>query len=310
MSGRRSRQRAAFIIRRQITPWTLWSLFMGRKMIRYVRTMIRYVFGHKKGAGRTTQLVIMSLVVLAATIASAVFFVLAGSDAEHRPAWLIRGAVALAIPVLVTAGREIMAARAGERLAQAGELLGNQIDDATALLTVAMSNYLNPCMVYLGQMARTTDTGKRQTLMGKIEQAVVNAAAHLCGPPGQDVRAVYFKAEAGTMAQAAFSGSSQPSARTFRDEVNDPAGKAAWAWAKSGAVKLFENISSEPPALFAPSQTNTYQTFLTSGVVVEEHIYGMLNVDAPFSGDLGESDLAIAAVLSRVLAVGNAILGA
>ena len=109
------------------------------------------------------------------------------------------------------------------------------------------------------------------------------------------------------MLQQTYSGSSRPSPRIFSNDARDPAGKAAWDWARVGEAKLWENIDVEAPIGFAKSRTTTYQTFITCGIKSGDELCGMLNVDAPQTGDLGEQDVEMVSALARVIAVGNAL---
>lgn len=72
---------------------------------------------------------------------------------------------------------------------------------------------------------------------------------------------------------------------------------------------MFDDLVAKPPTGFTRSSTTNYETFITVGVVHGGRVYGMLNIDAPEVGQLGETDLKLATLLANLLAMGNALSG-
>lgn len=245
---------------------------------------------------------LLSGVEATAAVAAAVLGVLVGlpvPKGETRPVWwiptlLVAGVVAVVLPFLRQAIRRW---RAQTEL--------STIDR----LHVSLTLYLEPALRLLTRMVTEDATARRATLE-TLQYSIADAAAHLCGPDGNTLQVNYFAARGRTLSPAAHSQTTNPSTRVFTNHVSDPAGKEAWAHAKTGQPALWPDIEdpSKRPVHYSRSPSTAYRTFITIGVVKPstETVWGMLNVDAPQPGDLGLSDMRLLQVLASLLATGHA----
>ena len=154
---------------------------------------------------------------------------------------------------------------------------------------------LSPVLQLLAELVATDDADKRRETAGEVRSAVVVAASIIVG--SANVRANLFETEpeAGghCMRPKLFHGRGQKSQRVFRP--GDPTMDKALA----AQYRFVDQVD--------PDQGLAYETFLTHPITDGTHVYGVLTVDAPRTGDLSEErDINIVRVLATIAAISYA----
>jgi len=181
-----------------------------------------------------------------------------------------------------------------------------EYERATAEELIALVQfYYLPILMRLG---RQVGQPTREHL-ASVEEAVISAADHICGPSDVRVRGVLFEASSGYLQPKLdrFS-SGQPSQRRFAERGRGPADKEAWRTARTGKPKTYPDLAQHQPPGFEPG-SNKYATFSTCGILgVNGEVYGMLNIDAEIPDVFTGIDETVLELLARTLSVAYAVM--
>ena len=69
---------------------------------------------------------------------------------------------------------------------------------------------------------------------------------------------------------------------------------------------LYDDVDEQPPQGWDPTHTHGYRCFVRAPIRSKRHIYGMLTVDTPEPGTLGETDAELLSTVTTILAAGYA----
>lgn len=182
-------------------------------------------------------------------------------------------------------------------------LADERVKDQAELITLIHS-FLSPCIATLPDVARPGLEG-REALV-KVRQSILSTVQQVCGPNGSGVRVVWFSVEKQTLLPKEWTGGTCNSTRRFTSK--DPAGRTAWATARTGLPVRYENLAERAPSGFQRGINSKYETFITCGVLgAGDDVVGMLNVDAPRANDLTEIDEMVVGVCARLLSAAYAL---
>lgn len=160
----------------------------------------------------------------------------------------------------------------------------------------------------LMRLARQVGQPSKEHL-ASVEEAIISAADHICGPSDVRVRGVLFEATNGFLQPKLdrFS-SGQPSQRRFAARGRGLADKEAWRTARTGKPKTYPDLAQHQPPGFIPG-SNKYATFSTCGILdVKGEVYGMLNIDAEVADVFTGIDETVLELLARTLSVAYAVM--
>lgn len=207
--------------------------------------------------------------------------------ARWRVALLVAGAACVAVPVYLKSRRELAARRArwsAERLAIEYE----------ARLAATLGDVVTPIASLLGSLGGAPPAA-RATIAAQLTQAVVDAAARLCG--GGRTRSVYYSLSDGALAPAAWTGRADRPTRVFR-RGQDAAGDVAHGLVERRDSMLVADVGDQP---------GEYGAYVSVAVFADGRAFGLLTVDAPDPGGLDETDLMVARALAHLLGAGLAV---
>lgn len=149
----------------------------------------------------------------------------------------------------------------------------------------------------------------RSEHLASVEEAIINAADHICGPSDVRVRGVLFEAKGGYLQPKRERYSSgDPSQRRFSERGRGAADREAWRTARTGKPRTYPDLSIEQPPGFTPG-SNTYATFSTCGILgVDGQVQGMLNIDAEIADVFTGIDETVLELLARTLSAAYAVM--
>jgi len=246
--------------------------------------------------------------VLGTTLAAVVGAVsggLVGLDTHpaRQVAWLLLSAVAVAVATALPAGelyRSVQERRRAEDLAEQAE----------SRLTVTLDDALEPIATRLGRLARLARLAEpasgacsevavaRAALATEIKLAVLTTAAQLIGP-GRVRASLYRLSADGTLEPDSYIGRGHPPVTVFTRA--NASGSFALDLVAAGGFYFCRDVAVDAPQGWTPTASE-YRTFLSVAVGAGQHRYGMLSLDAPDVGDLGQEDADLARVLAALLA--------
>jgi hypothetical protein len=209
------------------------------------------------------------------------------------PEWalLISAGVLIGVPVVLSSYRENLR----EQEAKSAADLAVEYE---ARLGLTLGDAITPLADLLGRICLATGD-ERARLLGQLRQRAVDAAAELCG--SSRARAIYFALRGGTLVPEAWAGRAEHPSVVF--VKTDPTGLAAHQLVEGHRRVLVADVRNSP--LTVPL-TDRSGAFLAVAVHVADREFGMLTVDTPEAGALGQDDLDIAGALAQVLGAGLA----
>lgn len=219
---------------------------------------------------------------------------LGGASGGLARAGLLTGGVLL---TMVAAWLASEARARGVRARQAAEEVAL---DAQQDLALTLNDALAPITGYLAALSAGRDQAQRRPLVGQLIQAVVDAAVRLSAA---DARCTFWRLSSNgrALVQAAYAGRSQ--APRTRFVAGTPDGDFVLDLVQRGEFVVVDDVSDDP--LVTPSTTG-YASVVAVAVRAGERRLGLLTVDAPEPGVLGESDKEFVRVLANLLAAGLA----
>lgn len=221
---------------------------------------------------------------------AAVVFVFVGGAGD----WLLLavGALLLVLNGVVQASREWWR-RADERAS----------DDEADRLRVAMKDALQPVVELMAAMPYQPRRA-REAMLANVATQAVGSLVLLLKRVDRLRAVVYAMDPAGTrMDQLAHHGrGSTPSPFV----AGDVRGDRALALVGDGASLFVRDLDREQPGQWEGSGED-YRTFISAAISNGEYAYGMVTVDAPRAGDLGENDEHIVLLVADLLAVAFAV---
>ncbi|HWB71285.1 MAG TPA: hypothetical protein VG452_03640 [Egibacteraceae bacterium] len=237
----------------------------------------------------------------AAVIGGYVAAVVAGGvPGRLRVVLLVVGAGCVAVPVYLKSHRELLR----ERRARSAAELALQ---AKARVETALGDYVAPIANLLGEIVQAGDDD-RAVLEGQLRQAVVDAAARLCGR--ERTRSVFFalRGDGGrgsTLEPVSWAGRADPPTTVFRRDA-DERGAAAHRLVAERGYLFVGDVGGHPPAGVGLPAGARYRSFFTVAVFAGSWNFGMLTVDALQPDALDRGDLQVARALASLLGAGLA----
>lgn len=227
---------------------------------------------------------------VAAVVGGYVAAALAGPAATRwRLALLVVGGACVAVPVYLKSRRELAARRArwsAERLAIEYE----------ARLAATLGDVVTPIASLLGSLGDAAPR-ERALIAAQLTQAVVDAAARLCG--AERTRSVYYTVAGDALVPAAWTGRSDRPTRVFRR--GHDAGDAVHGLVERRGSLLVAEVGPGADA------AGEYRALLSVAVFADGRAFGLLTVDAPEAGGLDETDLMVTRALAHLLGAGLAV---
>jgi GAF domain-containing protein len=227
---------------------------------------------------------------VAAVVGGYVAAALAGPAATRwRLALLVVGGACVAVPVYLKSRRELAARRArwsAERLAIEYE----------ARLAAMLGDVVTPIASLLGSLG-DAEPAERAIVAAQLTQAVVDAAARLCG--AERTRSVYYTPSGDALVPAAWTGRADRPTRVLRRgrDVGDVA---------HGLVERRDSLLVGDAGPWSGT-TGEYGAFLGVAVFADGRAFGLLTVDSPHVGGLDETDLMVTRALAHLLGAGLAV---
>ncbi|CAN5194541.1 hypothetical protein BH20ACT9_BH20ACT9_14680 [soil metagenome] len=224
---------------------------------------------------------------VAAVVGGYVAAALAGPAARWRLALLVAGAACVAVPVYLKSRREL----AAQRARWSAEQLAIEYE---ARLAATLGDVVTPIASLLGSLGDAAPR-ERAIVAAQLTQAVVDAAARLCG--GGRTRSVYYTLSGDALVPTAWTGRADRPTRVFR-RGHDAAGDVAHGLVERRDSLLVADVGD---------QTGEYRAFLSVAVFADGRAFGLLTVDAPDAGGLDETDLMVTRALAHLLGAGLAV---
>ena len=206
---------------------------------------------------------------------------------------LLSAGLLIGVPVVLTSYREHLREQEAKSAAELAV-------EYQARLGLTLGDAITPLADLLGRACLAAGD-ERARLLGQLRQRVVDAAAELCGP-GR-ARAIYFALGRRTLVPEAWAGRAEHPSVAF--VKTDPTGLAAHQLVEGHRRVLVTDVRNYPQDATVPL-IDRGGTFLAVAVHTADREFGMLTVDAPEVGTLGQGDLDVAGALAQVLAAGLA----
>lgn len=171
-------------------------------------------------------------------------------------------------------------------------------------LQTTLNDAITPLLRDLGKMSAQDSGARARTLEGIIGR--VSAALPLSLPEATRLRVVVYNVEPASgrrkrrlIPHRATGRSDAP--RRLEDGDNAK-GSRVFAWLDSGGSPTFVADVGDSE----DHSGRAYRTYVSTGMVLNNKLYGMVSVDSPNPGDLDESDKTIVEVYASLLAVAYA----
>lgn len=174
--------------------------------------------------------------------------------------------------------------------------------EAKAAFGEALSGALAPITSYLSEMSSRSDRANRATVVGKLAQAIVDAAVSVT-TPGARCAFYRYDEDGRRLVRETYVG--RPSIPRQQFVGGTPDGDAVLGLVEGGDLVRIDDVGQD--AMVTPTHPGDYQTVIAVAVATKHRRFGMLTLDAPLPGDLNNADSALLQVLANLLGAGLAI---
>jgi hypothetical protein len=206
-------------------------------------------------------------------------------------------AASIVIPIAGTTFAEVRAIPRAQRLRE-------RLIDVTKQFAVTLDDAITPLANSVAAISSSTNQAERSRCQGQLIQAVVDAAARLCGD--NRTRATFYEARPArgqimTLVRRAYAGrgGTQPRLRFVRDEAGRD--NAVIGLVEAREVHFIEDVKAEFPGQY---DGKDYGTLIAVSVPGAERDCGMLAIDAPDPGDLEQIHVHTMQALAALLGSG------
>lgn len=228
---------------------------------------------------------------VAAVVGGYVAAALAGpAEIRWRLTLLVAGGACVAVPVYLKSRREL----AAQRARWSAEQLAIEYE---ARLAATLGDVVTPIASLLGSLGDAA-LRERTIVAAQLTQAVVDAAARLCG--AERTRSIYYTLSGDALVPSAWTGRADRPTRVFL-RGRDDAGDVAHGLVEHRDSLLVTDVGPGGDA------TSEYRAFLSVAVFADGRAFGLLTVDAPDAGGLDETDLMVTRALAHLLGAGLAV---
>lgn len=220
--------------------------------------------------------------------------VAAGTTGTARAVLLVGGGL-LAAGVVAT--QLVKQRRDAQQIKRAREVA----QEAEAAYGGALSGALAPITEYLGELSELPRSTDRGPVVGKLTQAIVNAAVLLTVV---EARSAFYRYDAAErrLVREAYAGRTGVPRPEFVSGTED--GDVVLDLVDRGDLIRIDDVVQDP--LVRPSPMSGYTCVIAAAVSASDLRLGMLTVDAPGAGDLRERHAQIVHVLANLLGAGRA----
>lgn len=237
----------------------------------------------------------LAIFLVACIVGSYVLAIVAGTAAGSARLRLMGLGALMAIPPF--SWQAVRENRHRKRVAAANNLAF----EYNARLTVALGEVFTPLTDLCGRIL-TADRQQRELIRGQLTQAVVVAAAQLCGPH-EETRAVFFHLEDDALRPQTHAGRADRPQTTFIDNT-DERGSAAHRLVRTRGFVYVPDVDEESRPEYRVSTNAPYKTFLSVAVSAGDRCIGLLSIDAVRAGSILPGAQRTATALAQLLAVG------
>jgi transcriptional regulator with GAF, ATPase, and Fis domain len=173
-------------------------------------------------------------------------------------------------------------------------------------LFLGVSDVLRPLAALLLDVADMSCSGaERRDAMGRLRLGCVVAVAELSAPQRARSCLFEFEEDGETLVPKEHHGRSDVPTSRFNLGEDTPYTEILTMLNTHRAV-LYDDVDQQPPQGWDPEHTHGYRCFIRAPIRSERYIYGMLTVDAPEVGTLGETDAELLSTVATILAAGYA----
>jgi len=171
---------------------------------------------------------------------------------------------------------------------------------------VGVSDVLRPLAVLLLDVVdMSCSVADRRNAMGKLRLGCVVAVAELSAPQRARSCLFEFGDDCKTLVPKEHHGRSDVPTSRFNLGADTPYVEIVTMLNTHKAV-LYDDVDEQPPQGWDRTHTHGYRCFVRAPIRSKRHIYGMLTVDAPEPGTLGETDAELLSTVATILAAGYA----
>jgi hypothetical protein len=250
----------------------------------------------------------LNLLGLAGAAGTFVFGILAGEGGRGHVRNIVLGVLCATVPLATGVAAGFRSNRRIRAEVEARSKAESEAERIQAELISALRARLSSILHLLGTMAPRRPAGQVDELLGRLTQAVVGAAvAHQNTAPER--RSIFFKASGDKMECAGYAGpegQTEAAKTVFKQGSDDPLGAYMFRLLNEGRAVLLPNVAGPDVSVQFP-EDRSYQTAIAAAVSAGDVHYGVLTLDAPEVGALGNTDLEIIKTLASLLGVGMAL---
>lgn len=239
--------------------------------------------------------VVLTVLAVASAVGAYVLSAQAGrASASDRTSLLVLGAALTGVTIML-GGLQQHRTQRSRRTAEQVAI------DAEAELILTLNGALAPITNYLGEMADASTEAERATVAGQLSQAVVDAAVRLTA---EGSRSAFYRLDDdwSGLTREVWGGRSMQPRPVF--VAGTPDGEAVLGVVRAGDFVFVDDVVASP--MVTPTSGAGYASVIAVAVTAGSRPLGLLTVDVPHAGDLGEPDVELVRVLANLLGAGLA----